>query len=91
MLHKQEKKRLALSLYRQWESHPVTRQLRQILKDIYAEDAAELTTNLNLRRSCDEIALQMAEFKGRQSVLEKIIDTDRLKEDLLDTHVQWEE
>jgi hypothetical protein len=58
--------------------HPTMIKVLDAIKDITFSEAEHITRTLNTNRSCEEIALQVAEFKGRQKILNTIIDSDLL-------------
>lgn len=57
---------------------PVMEYIVSALKEISRKDAEELSKYININRSCDSIALQVAEFKGRQAMLEKLLSHEAL-------------
>ena len=65
-----------ISQFLAWRDDEFTQMLRQWAKKRYYEDSVLLTSKLNLRRDCESIALQMAEFKGRQQVFETLMTLD---------------
>jgi hypothetical protein len=87
---KSNKPLISVLTYREWEQHPMTKLLCKIFSQMYVEDAVTLTQTVNINKPCEAIALQMAQFKGRQQVLEKFHNLDLLKEFILDPNVEWE-
>lgn len=88
-MHHPHSNKISLLDFRNWEEHPVTQLISEIFKEMYYEDAATLTARMKITgRSVDDIALQVAEFKGRQQVIEKFKDLTRLKEDILDKYIE---
>ena len=82
----------SLDLYRQWEKHPFTEVLIKILKE-YRDDVDE-RNYVMVGSRCEEVALKVAEHRGKCRLLDKLIEKDEdsgesyLKE-FLDDYIEW--
>lgn len=63
---------------------PIMGNLVLALKEIAKTEAEHYTRTINLNRSCEQIALQSAEFKGRQACLNVLSDVEALEAFLFD-------
>lgn len=90
------KKKMSLHLYREWEHHPVTKELQRIFKEIYYTDTSNAIKAMDTRKGIEYVALQVAEMKGRNLVLEKFFtkleheDELLIKLNMLDDEIDWE-
>lgn len=93
---------LPKAYYREWELNPVTKEIQRIFKEIVEQDSANFFDTLKSNESPTEIALKAAEIRGRNKVIKKFyellaIDQEgkseelRLKLDILDKYIDWEE
>ena len=55
---------------------PVMEILVEALKSIALTDAEELSRNISIKRPCEEVAMHIAEFRGRQQMLRTFTDPD---------------
>ena len=76
-----------IDLYRDWERHPFTSVLKQLLKTDYIDNAINLSSHTNID-NLERIGLKMAHVNGVQKVLFSIFDKETL-DDYLEENVQW--
>lgn len=92
--------KLSLSSYRQFEQNPCFKAIQKIFEDIYYKDAGAMLHNVNLRQTPDQIALEIAQNKGKQMAISPFIhrteDSNgrkelKLKLDILnEENIEWE-
>lgn len=93
---------MPIHLYRQLEINPVYIEIQRIFKDIVEKDSASFFDNMKASDSPTEIALKAAELRGRNKVLQKFYELlakdqegkqveTRMKLDMLDKYIDWEE
>lgn len=76
------------ALWINWTEHPITKLLQARLNELYSSTADDIS-RLNIRQPADQVALLTASLNGRNKVLEKFINIDKLREDVL-INVTWE-
>ena len=76
------------ALWVTWTEHPITKLLQARLNELYSSTADDIS-RLNIRQPADQVALITASLVGRNRVIEKFIDMNKLKDDIL-TNVSWE-
>lgn len=77
------------ALFEDWKNHPVTRILQERLKELYYKDTAERIYRLNIRQPADQVAMLIAGVSGRNQLIEKFLELDKLKQDILND-ISWE-
>ena len=83
---------LSISEYHHWKSHPITIVfMHQVKNMVFDEAMANINKARPHKKSVDQIALEIAYQAGRQSVLEKLMDSEELKNTFLpERDVNWE-
>lgn len=67
---------------------PMMQRVLSAIADIAKKDALEMSKNLQLNISCEQIALRMAEFRGKQRMSETFTNPEMLLDFLQEYVVQ---